>query len=75
MHLSLVITQFNLGQRPSLCHCLSLYSANTWIIVAEYFCDGQVNCAEDARPADEDEVVCQDESFPLPLTSTSTTLP
>lgn len=71
VHLSLVITQFNSGQRPGHRSC---HSANTWIS-REYFCDGRVNCAEDARPADEDEVVCQDESFHSRLPTTSTTLP
>ena len=71
VHLSLVITQFRTEGAVKYRAC---HSANTWIS-REYFCDGRVNCAEDARPADEDETVCQNESFHAGLPTTSTTLP
>ena len=71
VHLSLVITQFRTEGAAKYRSC---DAANTWIS-REYFCDGRINCAEDARPADEDEVVCQSESFHAGLPTTSTTLP
>ena len=71
VHLSLVITQFRFegASKYRACH-----SAHTWIR-REYFCDGRVNCAKDARPVDEDEAVCKNESFHAGLPTTSTTLP
>ena len=71
VHLSLVITQFRTEGAAKYRSC---DAANTWIS-REYFCDGRINCAEDASPADEDEVVCQSESFHAGLPTTSTTLP
>lgn len=58
--LSMVVTQYRKKDSKDLTHYRACNSGAQWVS-QEYFCDGRVNCAKDARPADESPHVCKEE--------------